>query len=65
MDTADGGKEIASGSTGYFYVRTGRIHCQGTWAAGDYVATGDTGGFTGVVYAMINESLATMPSTSW
>ena len=65
MDTNDGGMEIASGSTGYFYVRTGRIHCQGTWAAGDYVATGDTGGFTGVVYAMINASLATMPSTSW
>ena len=65
MDTNDGGMEIASGSTGYFYVRTGRIHCQGTWAAGDYVATGDTGGFTGVVYAMINASLATMPTTSW
>ena len=65
MDTADGGMEIASGSTGSFYVRTGRIHCQGTWAAGDYVATGDTGGFTGVVYAMINESLSTMPTTSW
>lgn len=65
MDTADGGMEIASGSAGYFYVRTGRIHCQSSWAAGDYVATGDTGGFTGVVYAMINESLATMPSTSW
>ena len=65
MDTADGGMEIASGSTGYFYVRTGRIHCQTSWAAGDYVATGDTGGFTGVVYAMINESLTTMPSTSW
>ena len=65
MDTADGGMEIASGSTGYFYVRTGRIHCQGTWAAGDYVATGDTGGFTGVVYAMINEDLSTMPTTSW
>lgn len=65
MDTADGGMEIASGTTGYFYVRTGRIHCQSSWAAGDYVATGDTGGFTGVVYAMINESLATMPSTSW
>ena len=65
MDTADGGMEIASGSTGSFYVRTGRIHCQGTWAAGDYVATGDTGGFTGAVYAMINTSLATMPSTSW
>ena len=65
MDTADGGMEIASGSTGYFYVRTGRIHCQVTWAVGDYVATGDTGGFTGVVYAMINESLSTMPSTSW
>lgn len=65
MDTADGGMEIASGSTGYFYVRTGRIHCQVTWAVGDYVATGDTGGFTGVVYAMINENLATMPSTSW
>lgn len=65
MDTADGGMEIASGSTGYFYVRTGRIHCQTSWAAGDYVATGDTGGFTGVVYAMINENLSTMPSTSW
>ena len=65
MDTADGGMEIASGTTGSFYVRTGRIHCQGTWAAGDYVATGDTGGFTGVVYAMINEDLFTMPTTSW
>lgn len=65
MDTADGGMEIASGSTGSFYVRTGRIHCQGTWAAGDYVATGDTGGFTGVVYAMIKEDLSTMPTTSW
>ena len=65
MDTADGGMEIASGSTGSFYVRTGRIHCQGTWAAGDYVATGDTGGFTGVVYAMLNANLSTMPSTSW
>ena len=65
MDTADGGMEIASGSTGSFYVRTGRIHCQTSWAAGDYVATGDTGGFTGVVYAMINANLSTMPSTSW
>ena len=65
MDAADGGMEIASGTTESFYVRTGRIHCQGTWAAGDYVATGDTGGFTGVVYAMINEDLSTMPTTSW
>ena len=64
-NTDDGGMEISSGGAGYFYVRTGRIHCQGTWAAGDYVATGDTGGFTGVVYAMINENLSTMPSTSW